>query len=508
MTVTAAKTPINDQIEAAVIESLTQLGPVVSPRQQQAVAEDFFRRHPEQFIQWLTAYYPLTQADIEEYRDLWHWGNLSSNRSIRMTEQCFEQFVDRWNLRTITESADCHLLEILLRRHENRLFDIISPDEGDLDPSDLYLYEYAASKIPWTECLIERHLDRWNWKLISSLGNYSWSIEFIARHADRLDWGELSSNEHLPWSIELIERFLELWHWDGLSRNEALPWSEDLIEGYTDRWKWEVISWNKCLPWSIELVGNHKTQWCWDNLSRNEALPWSEDLIRTYVDHWDWRSLVLNKELPWSPELVAHFQEYWDWSGLTLLNNSFRTEHLFSAIVPEEWEWEALSFEWPLPWSEELLDTYENRWDWFALSGNTGLPWSEGLVAKYENRWNWDAISSNESLPWSESLLRRFEDRWNWDELARNSAIPWSEYLANKFIHRLGTMPYGMTVSIGFAERHQQLDRYGGIKGAFNRTPAFQSDKPFELSCFNLTRRQVLMLMAECFAAVASLQVE
>jgi len=48
----------------------------------------------------------------------------------------------------------------------------------------------------------------------------------------------LSGNEGLPWSEALIDRYADRWNWReyGLSGNAGLPWSHALYERFADRW--------------------------------------------------------------------------------------------------------------------------------------------------------------------------------------------------------------------------------------------------------------------------------
>jgi hypothetical protein len=462
-----ATTPsLNDKITVAVAESLTKNGFVANSRRQDEIAENFFRRHPGQFIKWLTKYYPLTHADIAKHQDQWDWSALSGNRNIQLTDELVDAFEDRWAWTSLISHPAFFWSESLFRKHEHRIFEnaLLGDDYSDEDRDlGFRVYQMAPNGIRWSESLIERHLDRWDWGTISSLGNFPWSSVFLEKHESRWNWEQLSGNEGLPWSLELLDRYADRWHWEALSHNTSLPWSESLIEKYADRWNW-------------------------DDLSANEGLPWSGDLIAKYRGRWNWHWLVANSELPWSAELVTRFADYWAWNGIPELRIAMWSED------PEVCCCGGLSENQSSIWSDAVLKVSPDEWDWLTLSGHEMLPWSAELLSAYEDRWNWDFLSSNVALPWSESLLRQFEDRWDWNILGRNQSIPWSEYLTETFIHRLKTIPSGMTVSIDFAGRHQQFEQYEGIKGVFNRTP----EAAGYLTCFYLSPIQVRRLMAEC----------
>jgi hypothetical protein len=62
---------------------------------------------------------------------------------------------------------------------------------------------------------------------------------------------------------------------------------------------------------------------------------------------------------------------------------------------------------------DALIDHYADQWNWEWLSGNEGLPWSEALIDRYAKRWNWEMLSKNKGLPWSNVLYERFAERWD-----------------------------------------------------------------------------------------------
>jgi hypothetical protein len=242
-------------------------------------------------------------------------------------------------------------------------------------------------------------------------------------------------SRQVPFSQDLLERYKDRWDWESLSNNESMPWSLELLECFKDRWVWEVLSNNQSIPWSRELLRRFEDRWAWGDwdeptgLSNNDSLPWSPELLELFKDRWDWgrfrqpswqSGLSMSQTLPWSLELLERFKDRWDWGCLS--NNG------------------------TLPWSLELLECFEDKWAWercniwddgedawdpenCGLSENRSLPWSIELLERFEERWDWRALSTNESLPWSMELLMRFKDRWNWPVLSKNRFLPWADLL-------------------------------------------------------------------------------
>ena len=83
----------------------------------------------------------------------------------------------------------------------------------------------------------------------------------------------------------------------------------------------------------------------------------------------------------------------------------------------------------------DFIEQHGDQLDWDCLSNNESLPWSESFIDRYKDKWKWGfgGLSENESLPWSEKLIERFADKWDWHYLSGNESLPWSESLVVRF---------------------------------------------------------------------------
>jgi hypothetical protein len=213
---------------------------------------------------------------------------------------------------------------------------------------------------------------------------------FFRRH---LEFFRLVVSRYYPLDEELIERFKDFWDWKELSKNSELPWSDDLLVKYSNRWN-RVSDSGQIMFWPIAYLGgsikNKKT----DNLS-NE-LTWSEKLDRTIK--------ILN--------------------DLEDDNNC------------EDHDWEELSRDEELIWSETLLEQFKDYWDWDILSSNKGLPWDKSIIKKFIDLWNWDELSINEALPWSQELINKYENKWNWNLFSQNKSLPWKTIWSQEYLKK------------------------------------------------------------------------
>jgi hypothetical protein len=140
---------------------------------------------------------------------------------------------------------------------------------------------------PLDPALIDEYSDQWYWEGRGLSGNESldWTEELISRHKDRWNWGVLSANESLPWTTELIDRYVEEWDWRRLSRNEALPLDERLLEQFRDRWQWSSISANEEISWSADVVDSYMEELNQYRLGQNEGLPGTRDFFNRIAAH-------------------------------------------------------------------------------------------------------------------------------------------------------------------------------------------------------------------------------
>jgi len=330
---------------------------------------------------------------------------------------------------------------------------------------------------PFSEALIDRYVEQWNWWCLSGNRMLPWSEALIDRYVERwdlgrvsADWGSLSG-DRMPWSDARIERFAERWGWGSLSVNTMLPWSDALIERFAERWEWKALSENPALPWNVALIEHHAKRWDWDRLSRNKSLPWSDELIERFAKRWHWSggssSMSWNESLPWSDALIERYAERWDWDTLSWKGFLPWSESLIERCI-ERWNWRKLSANKMLPWSEALIERFVERWDWNELGRNESLPWSESLIERYDNRWDWAVLSGNKSLPWSEAFIERRNTRerhevlWrsrdvlSWNALSRNPALPWSEVLIEKFKWDWK----GLSCNVGLPWSEMLIERY------------------------------------------------
>lgn len=144
----------------------------------QSFEEEFFKRIRENDA-WkgISGYWDFPWSDkiIERYADKWDWKELCENQAIWWSEGLLEKFKNR---------IDWNALSSVLMRRSNRRSNSLAFD--------------------WN--IIKKYESYWNWQLLSKNAENIPS-EIIERFIDKWDWKELIDNRNIIWSFELFEKF-------------------------------------------------------------------------------------------------------------------------------------------------------------------------------------------------------------------------------------------------------------------------------------------------------------
>ena len=59
-----------------------------------------------------------------------------------------------------------------------------------------------------------------------------------------------------------------------------------------------------------------------------------------------------------------------------------------------------------------MLERHAADWDWERLSANPHIAWSQALLATYADRLNWATLSAQTQLPWSMAFYLPLDTHW------------------------------------------------------------------------------------------------
>lgn len=111
------------------------------------------------------------------------------------------------------------------------------------------------------------------------------------------------------------------------------------------------------------------------------------------------------------------------------------TKNYFVKQKLERAAWEMVSLEFP--WTEELLEKWQDKVNWKTVSGNPSIKWTPAILDKFKEKIDWSELSAlgQKSVVTFENL-ERFEAYWDWKELSRNFNVDWNIELLERFIDK------------------------------------------------------------------------
>lgn len=278
---------------------------------------DFIKNNEDKELNWFSisenTYLNWDLESIEHYKEKIKWFYFSSN--FKFTNEMIVKFEKHINFKQLSHNKNIFFDYEIIKENENKLdFQYLSSCKN-VSWSEKLINDFS-DKWNW-DALSNNENIKWTFDLIKKYDN-KLSFDFNNKHSDYevgVQFGHsvygLSSNKNTVFSEELIEKYKDKWDWNKLSYNKNLPWSEKLIEKHQDKWDWGNLSRNQNLPYTLQLINKYKDNWTWDfsGLSANESLPWSIELVHKYLDNWDFYYLSNNNGIPWSVKLIHTFSE-------------------------------------------------------------------------------------------------------------------------------------------------------------------------------------------------------
>ncbi|MCF8222307.1 MAG: hypothetical protein K9J25_04110 [Bacteroidales bacterium] len=326
-----------------------------------------------------------------------------------------------------------------------------------------FFIDHMSGEYPLSNELIQRYKDLWKWDLLSDNTNLKWSDRLIEKYEDRWSWGEegmyspnIRYNEQISWTTDLIYKFRNRIDQEDLAQStDLLIKYPDVLDLITNKLYWEYISSNEHLPWTSAMIEKYEDYIDFELLSGNRSVPWTEELIAKYASRFDFKRYEEGNYEPWANKKEDHrYKE--ENKGILAPTWSFSDDEYKLKYTKKELaqvladpDWEIISCDRCVPWSEELIDKYIDKWEWGhnirrmgtgfcysshppgmeyeevhnGLSSNPDLPWSVKFIKKYSGKINWNHLTNNEGLPWSLYFINKFRKKWSWRELRWNEGL-------------------------------------------------------------------------------------
>lgn len=135
------------------------------------------------------------------------------------------------------------------------------------------------------------------------------------------------------WTEELIDKFQNKIDWENLSENSEVAWSTSILEKYKSKLDWERLSANH----NAEKYDNAKI----DNdekFLKDRVRPelFSLENLKKFEEYWNWNLLSDNTFVYWTDEEIEIFKDRLDWNKLIhhLYRKDFQFYEKYQEYIP------------------------------------------------------------------------------------------------------------------------------------------------------------------------------
>jgi hypothetical protein len=117
----------------------------------------------------------------------------------------------------------------------------------------------------------------------------------------------------------------------------------------------------------------------------------------------------------------------------------------FTGQMLRKWQdqlnWENVSSNISIIWTIDMLKEFAEKLNWKSLSSRVNFPsgfflYTASYIEALEDYWDWDELSSNCSIPFTDELIEKYADRWNWKELLDNYKLEEERILGKSFLEK------------------------------------------------------------------------
>ena len=275
------------------------------------------------------------------------------------------------------------------------------------------------------------------------------SLSAIRQWSEFISWHDLSLNEHIPWYFELMKEFETAIKFSdedsnldfGIEENSSIIWSVEMFEYFDHRINKETFFQcvNKCTAAFFDKYLQQLKE------QRHNCFITVIDEATTKVYEMGEAKLGNHGMTYGDIKLVEPFEKTKEEKlKVAYKPNKYTLEEIIAQA--DTLDFEKLSTEIYLPWSEELIDRFIDKWYWggvkyeyatkgefnpfipideipirimvSGLADNEGINWTNDMVLKY---WfqlypiGFDAWAGK--LDFSIDLLYQLEGLWDYEQL-------------------------------------------------------------------------------------------
>ncbi len=152
------------------------------------------------------------------------------------------------------------------------------------DIQNIFEYFSKSKGIIWTDELLEKYKEKWNWHSISENNSIFWNEKRIDKFSKLLDFKKLSDSKNIKFNFSLLNNYENRWDWFKLSSNPTIinELGVEILNHKRIIWKTAPYP-----PYSYEYGNNlSEIRPC---ICTNSGIEWNLDLFELHkekIDFW------------------------------------------------------------------------------------------------------------------------------------------------------------------------------------------------------------------------------
>lgn len=217
---------------------------------------------------------PWSEKLLERFKSRWDWDAVAANPAVPWTLQLLDKYLDRIDLSSMYVMYNlCYSNQVdLIEEYHPYLNWKIICQNPNLPWKEENLMERWAEYLVWEGLAYNR-------KLHQNPDFFEDNLEIWMTNPTHF-FHSFSRVPTIQWTEQLINRYCDLWDWEWLCQNEGVLWNEKMIDHFKDKVQWGGREYDKD-NWFRSAGG----------LITNDNLPWSIDFLIRYEEQIDFDEL-------------------------------------------------------------------------------------------------------------------------------------------------------------------------------------------------------------------------
>lgn len=300
--------------------------------------------------------------NLETAKEYWDWTQICKNKFIIWNFTSIEHFKKYLDWSFVNVYKCLYWTEEQIDKYSEYIFSAAKPTYGSHIETYCKEIEHCGyfetnENVEWSEQLIDKYIDKWDWKYLSQNSSINFSSKQLEKYQNRIDWWwSFFEYGNTNWNEEIFDKFVRNeTDWQKLVKNQFIEWNENLFEKYVKNDSVILCIFCEFANIPNELIIKYQNKWN-TKVSESGYHRRNSDGTRRYTTFNSlWKYLFKNRNITWDDHLLESCLEN------IVINEMYHIPScnlIFSVnFINKYWNYKKEE-EW---WSSGSYDDYEEK---------------------------------------------------------------------------------------------------------------------------------------------------